>query len=201
MTLSVLANGSSHARWMALGSSSSTSTSTSNLVISLQRSIIRPRLRSAAAICPIGAVKVARGFKSGIQGPSAARRTPPFLSGAGSPTLASASIISATPRANVAPTSTNLHSRLEPSRYFSGRHALLCNTYLAPSRAFFSTSARTMAATRIDGTAIAKKIRERLHEEIAEKQKINPRYNPSLKIIQGASRSSVSFIVGKKKFC
>jgi methylenetetrahydrofolate dehydrogenase (NADP+)/methenyltetrahydrofolate cyclohydrolase/formyltetrahydrofolate synthetase len=42
-----------------------------------------------------------------------------------------------------------------------------------------------MAATKIDGTAIAKKIREDLHAEIAEKQKLNPRYKPSLKIIQG----------------
>jgi 5,10-methylene-tetrahydrofolate dehydrogenase/methenyl tetrahydrofolate cyclohydrolase len=42
-----------------------------------------------------------------------------------------------------------------------------------------------MAATKIDGTAIARKIREGLHAEIAEKQKLNPRYKPSLKIIQG----------------
>ena len=42
-----------------------------------------------------------------------------------------------------------------------------------------------MTATKIDGTAIAKKIRERLHAEIESTQKINPRYKPSLKIIQG----------------
>lgn len=49
----------------------------------------------------------------------------------------------------------------------------------------FSTSYPTMAATRLDGTAIAKKIRERLAVEIVEKQKTNPKYQPCLKIIQG----------------
>jgi hypothetical protein len=47
-----------------------------------------------------------------------------------------------------------------------------------------SRSIRAMA-TKIDGTSIAKKIRERLHGEILEKQKLNPRYQPCLKIIQG----------------
>lgn len=42
-----------------------------------------------------------------------------------------------------------------------------------------------MVANKLDGTAIAKSIRERLGSEIAEKQKINPRYKPVLKIIQG----------------
>lgn len=42
-----------------------------------------------------------------------------------------------------------------------------------------------MAAIKIDGTAIAKRIREGLHAEILEKRKANPKYKPSLKIIQG----------------
>jgi len=42
-----------------------------------------------------------------------------------------------------------------------------------------------MAATKIDGTAIAKKIRERLRSEIAQVRETNPRFRPSLKIIQG----------------
>lgn len=42
-----------------------------------------------------------------------------------------------------------------------------------------------MAATKLDGTAIAKRIRGRLADKIAEKQKLNPRYKPCLKIIQG----------------
>ena len=50
----------------------------------------------------------------------------------------------------------------------------------------FTTTPTTMTATKIDGTAIAKAIRERLHAEIEKTQKTNPRYKPSLKIIQGS---------------
>lgn len=57
-------------------------------------------------------------------------------------------------------------------------------SYLPRSRSFSSTPF-VMTATKIDGTAIAKKIRERIHDQIAETQKVNPRYRPSLKIIQG----------------
>lgn len=55
-------------------------------------------------------------------------------------------------------------------------------------RQFCSSSPVAMVAVKIDGTAIAKNIRERLGTEIAEKQKLNPRYKPTLKIIQGMSR-------------
>jgi hypothetical protein len=48
-----------------------------------------------------------------------------------------------------------------------------------------STSAPSMAAAKIDGTAIAKKIREKLAAEIAERRSHNAKYLPSLKIIQG----------------
>lgn len=44
-----------------------------------------------------------------------------------------------------------------------------------------------MVATKLDGNSIAKAIRERLGAEIAEKQKKNPRYHPSLRIIQGTT--------------
>jgi methylenetetrahydrofolate dehydrogenase (NADP+)/methenyltetrahydrofolate cyclohydrolase/formyltetrahydrofolate synthetase len=44
-----------------------------------------------------------------------------------------------------------------------------------------------MAGQKIDGTAIAKSIRERLGAKIREKQQQNPRYKPSLKIVQGES--------------
>lgn len=57
------------------------------------------------------------------------------------------------------------------------------NSY--PATRSFSTSAATMTATRIDGTAIAKKIREGLHAQIQEAQKANPKFQPCLKIIQG----------------
>lgn len=51
----------------------------------------------------------------------------------------------------------------------------------------FSHTTATMTASKIDGTTIAKKIRERLGAEIQETQKLNPRYRPCLKIIQGRS--------------
>jgi methylenetetrahydrofolate dehydrogenase (NADP+)/methenyltetrahydrofolate cyclohydrolase/formyltetrahydrofolate synthetase len=49
-----------------------------------------------------------------------------------------------------------------------------------------------MAALKIDGTAVAKRIREGLHAEILERQKTNPKYKPSLKIVQGVSRTVIS---------
>lgn len=52
-------------------------------------------------------------------------------------------------------------------------------------KAHFSSSGAAMGATKLDGTAIAKRIRENLTAEIEEKRKINPRFIPSLKIIQG----------------
>lgn len=55
-----------------------------------------------------------------------------------------------------------------------------------------------MTATRIDGTAIAKAIRERLHAEIENTQKSNPRYKPSLKIIQVGDRSDSATYVRMK---
>ncbi|KAF5022130.1 hypothetical protein F66182_5814, partial [Fusarium sp. NRRL 66182] len=46
-----------------------------------------------------------------------------------------------------------------------------------------------MTATKLDGNAVAKSIREKLCAEVAEKQKINPRFKPCLKILQGMSPS------------
>ncbi|KAL2759069.1 hypothetical protein ACRALDRAFT_1062131 [Sodiomyces alcalophilus JCM 7366] len=62
----------------------------------------------------------------------------------------------------------------------------------------FSTSHTAMAATKIDGTAIAKKIREGLAAEILERQTVNPRFQPSLKIIQVGDRSDSSTYVRMK---
>jgi methylenetetrahydrofolate dehydrogenase (NADP+)/methenyltetrahydrofolate cyclohydrolase/formyltetrahydrofolate synthetase len=42
-----------------------------------------------------------------------------------------------------------------------------------------------MAATKIDGTAIARSIREGLKEEILQTQQSNSRFKPSLAIFQG----------------
>jgi hypothetical protein len=69
----------------------------------------------------------------------------------------------------------------------------LAKTHISRRRSFSSTSI-TMTATKIDGTAIAKAIRERLHAEIEQTQKTNPRYKPSLKIIQGVSSLSDRYL-------
>ncbi|KAH3914982.1 hypothetical protein HBI56_017090 [Parastagonospora nodorum] len=55
-----------------------------------------------------------------------------------------------------------------------------------------------MTATKIDGTAIAKSIRERLGAKIKERQSANPRYKPSLKIVQVGDRSDSSTYVRMK---
>ncbi|KAK3617517.1 tetrahydrofolate synthase [Elasticomyces elasticus] len=55
-----------------------------------------------------------------------------------------------------------------------------------------------MPATKIDGTAIARTIRERIATEIADKQSTNPRYKPGLVIIQVGERSDSSTYVRMK---
>ncbi|KAI8310797.1 C-1-tetrahydrofolate synthase [Colletotrichum sp. SAR11_240] len=55
-----------------------------------------------------------------------------------------------------------------------------------------------MVATKIDGTAIAKKIRETLGNDILEKQKLNPRFQPTLTIIQVGDRSDSATYVRMK---
>lgn len=55
-----------------------------------------------------------------------------------------------------------------------------------------------MAAERIDGTAIAKAIRDRINSDIQRTQLINPRYKPSLVILQVGDRSDSSTYVRMK---
>ncbi|EXJ67039.1 formate-tetrahydrofolate ligase [Cladophialophora psammophila CBS 110553] len=55
-----------------------------------------------------------------------------------------------------------------------------------------------MGATKIDGKAIAQKIRERLAAEIRERQRVNPRYMPCLKIIQVGDRPDSTTYVRMK---
>jgi len=55
-----------------------------------------------------------------------------------------------------------------------------------------------MAATKIDGTGIAKSIRERINADIKKAQETNPRYKPSLKIVQVGDRSDSSTYVRMK---
>lgn len=49
----------------------------------------------------------------------------------------------------------------------------------------FSNTRTVMAGTKIDGNAVAKGIREKLAAQIKKTQETNPRYKPSLVIIQG----------------
>jgi len=105
---------------------------------------------------------------------------------------------------SAAPRST--HYRFTPSSFLCSKTA---SAFLPASPAaltapsfpqavrWFSGSApaSTMAATKIDGTAVAKKIREKLRAEIAQIKEINPRFRPSLKIIQGlCSRSGQTLL-------
>lgn len=71
-------------------------------------------------------------------------------------------------------------------------------TRLLPVGRSLSTNPLMMAATKIDGTAIAKSIRERIQADIAKTQKFNPRYQPSLTIIQVGDRSDSSTYVRMK---
>jgi hypothetical protein len=81
-------------------------------------------------------------------------------------------------------------STLHPTSIFSSSPSLLSHPN-NPRKRNFSSSLVTMTATKIDGTAIAKSIRERLHSEIENTQKSNPRYKPSLKIIQGETWTGI----------
>jgi hypothetical protein len=49
-----------------------------------------------------------------------------------------------------------------------------------------------MTASKIDGNAIARSIRERLGAEVKQKQATNPRYLPALKIVQGKCSAAAS---------
>ena len=65
-------------------------------------------------------------------------------------------------------------------------------------RTFSTSSPSAMPAQKIDGTAVARSIRERINKDIAEKQALNPRYKPSLVIVQVGDRSDSSTYVRMK---
>ncbi|KAF1972691.1 FTHFS-domain-containing protein [Bimuria novae-zelandiae CBS 107.79] len=74
-------------------------------------------------------------------------------------------------------------------------------SYVFPSpstRRLLSSTSPLMTASKIDGNAIARSIRERLGAEVKQKQETNPRYRPSLKIIQVGDRSDSSTYVRMK---
>lgn len=68
----------------------------------------------------------------------------------------------------------------------------------APSRPYALSRTSSMAAEKIDGTAIAKNIREQINAEIKKTQETNPRYKPSLIIVQVGDRSDSSTYVRMK---
>ncbi|KAL8652734.1 MAG: hypothetical protein Q9210_002510 [Variospora velana] len=65
-------------------------------------------------------------------------------------------------------------------------------------RRLASGGTSNMAAERIDGTAIAKAIRDRINSDIRRIQQTNPRYKPSLTILQVGDRSDSSTYVRMK---
>ncbi|KAL6859640.1 hypothetical protein J3F83DRAFT_320128 [Trichoderma novae-zelandiae] len=92
---------------------------------------------------------------------------------------------------SAASASVTIPSSLSPFSPSSPLPSPLLSTGRLPSilqqQRSFTTTAAAMVATKLDGNSIAKAIRERLGAEIAEKQKKNPRYRPSLRIIQDYS--------------
>lgn len=113
-----------------------------------------------------------------------------FLTTSAVPCLSSAAIASSPPRRlRNSPSSTPDFSLQLRSTSLAPTSSPLFTSHHSQSshRAsrFFSSTSAAMVATKLDGNAIAKTIRERIGAEIAEKQKANPRYKPNLKIIQG----------------
>lgn len=114
--------------------------------------------------------------------------TPPSLTAVASLTSSSSSALRATVRngqAQLRSTFTRSASLLSASSSTPRPAPLSYNNTITSSRRSFTTSSVNMVAQKIDGNAIAKEIREGLHAQIDEKRQNNPRFNPSLKIIQG----------------
>jgi methylenetetrahydrofolate dehydrogenase (NADP+)/methenyltetrahydrofolate cyclohydrolase/formyltetrahydrofolate synthetase len=76
------------------------------------------------------------------------------------------------------------HCALRPLRPNPTSYKEFTSTPFSVRRSFSSTGT-TMAATKIDGTQIAKSIRAGLKNEIQQTQESNPRFKPSLVIFQG----------------
>ncbi|KAF3086185.1 tetrahydrofolate synthase [Orbilia oligospora] len=72
------------------------------------------------------------------------------------------------------------------------------NPFQGLNRRSHPSSSAAMVAQKIDGTAIAKSIRERLHDQIKKKQETSPRFKPALTIIQVGDRSDSSVYVRMK---
>ncbi|CEJ88534.1 Putative C-1-tetrahydrofolate synthase-like protein [[Torrubiella] hemipterigena] len=119
------------------------------------------------------------------------------------PDSTSATQLSAAFHPTIAPTATNPQSVFTRRRFLAASRLSplpTTSSSLVSSRnnRLFSTTTAAMVARQLDGTAIAKAIRERIGAEIAERQKANPRYQPCLKIIQIGDRSDSSTYVRMK---
>ena len=94
----------------------------------------------------------------------------------------------------------------QASRYTKQKLAPRTNSYIehhqyqtfATQSASKSKSRASMAAELIDGTALAKKIREEIHDEIKILQAKDPRFQPSLVIIQVGNRADSSAYIRMK---
>lgn len=122
------------------------------------------------------------------QSPHSASVTSRVLS-ATTPDSTSATQLSAAFHPTIAPTATHPQSVFTRRRFLAAARLSplpTTSSSLASSRnnRLFSTTTAAMVARQLDGTAIAKAIRERIGAEIAERQKANPRYQPCLKIVQ-----------------
>lgn len=141
-----------------------------------------------------------------LQGPvgrgPALSATPPYTSRAscpaiiGAPRSSPASLLRSYSRTAVALPALLRH---QSPRLRSPELSNICRNSCCPPSAssrYFSSSPRIMVAEKIDGTAIAKAIRAKIHVDIAEQQKLNPRFRPALTIVQG-ERHFHLFVVNK----
>ena len=88
-----------------------------------------------------------------------------------------------------------LHFREVAQRALKPRRLLHTST-----ETLFKDNLNRMVAEKIDGMAIAKQFREKIHEDIIKTQKQNPRYKPALSIVQIGDRSdSATYIRMKLK--
>lgn len=82
----------------------------------------------------------------------------------------------------------------------AGCHFLQLRSPQASRRSFHLSQVLSMPAQKIDGNAIAKRIREQISEKIQNTQSKNPRFQPSLAIIQiGERQDSTSYVTMKQK--
>ncbi|KAF3929461.1 hypothetical protein AA313_de0208590 [Arthrobotrys entomopaga] len=76
--------------------------------------------------------------------------------------------------------------------------AQAASPFAAINHRVFSNPTGAMVAQKIDGAAIAKSIREGLHDQIKKRQETSPRFKPALTIIQVGDRSDSSTYVRMK---